>query len=118
MFIKLVRKIRFNGYFVKKAPAISVILIILLSLLGCQPVISTTTSSGKKSIVVTYSILGSIVKELVGDQARVIISIPDGLDPHEWEPSARDVEAMNNADLIICNGLGLEAGLENTLVKS
>jgi zinc/manganese transport system substrate-binding protein len=88
---------------------------VLLPVLGCQPVSSLTTSPAKKSIVVTYSILGSIVKELVGDQAQVTVSIPDGIDPHEWEPSARDIEAINNADLVICNGLGLEAGLEKTL---
>ena len=68
-----------------------------------------------KSIVVTYSILGSIVKELVGGEATVTILMPDGADPHEWEPSARDIEKVNNADLVIRNGLGLEEGLEETL---
>jgi zinc/manganese transport system substrate-binding protein len=67
---------------------------------------------------VTYSILGSIVKELVGDKATVIVSVPNGLDPHEWDPSARDIEAINKADLVIENGLGLEAGMEKTLAAA
>jgi len=85
--------------------------LVLVGMLSCQP----SSSSPKKSIVVTYSILGSIVKELVGDKATVSVSVPNGLDPHEWEPSARDIEAINKADLIVENGLGLEGGMEKTL---
>jgi zinc/manganese transport system substrate-binding protein len=100
----------------------SVILVILLSLIlilgsvavsGC----SKTVKTGK-SIVVTYSILGSIVKDLVGNSAMVTVSIPNGQDPHDWEPSARDIETINNADLVIENGLNLEGGLEKTLTQA
>jgi zinc/manganese transport system substrate-binding protein len=68
--------------------------------------------------VVTYSILGSIVKELLGDQARITVSVPNGLDPHDWEPSAKDIEAINHADLVIQNGLDLEGGLQKTLAQA
>jgi zinc/manganese transport system substrate-binding protein len=86
-------------------------ILLIMSTLSCQP----TATSSKKSIVVTYSILGSVVKELVGDKATVTVSMPNGLDPHEWEPSAKDIEIINNADLVIENGLGLEGGMEKTL---
>ncbi len=85
--------------------------LVLLGTLSCQP----STSSPRKSIVITYSILGSIVKDLVGDKVTVIVSIPNGLDPHEWEPSAKDIEAINKADLVVENGLGLEGGMEKTI---
>lgn len=93
--------------------AIFVTLFILVTL-ACR---SGTGSSntGKKSIVVIYSILGSLVKELVGNEADVIISIPNGRDPHDWEPSAKDIEAINHADLIVQNGLGLEDGMKKAL---
>jgi zinc/manganese transport system substrate-binding protein len=68
--------------------------------------------------VVTYSILGSIVKELAGDKADIMVSIPNGLDVHEWEPSARDIEAINRADLVVENGLNLEGGMEKTLATA
>jgi zinc/manganese transport system substrate-binding protein len=75
-------------------------------------------ATGGTSIVVTYSILGSIVKDLVGDQAKVTVSIPNGQDPHDWEPSARDIETINNADLVVENGLSLEGGLGKTLTQA
>jgi zinc/manganese transport system substrate-binding protein len=85
--------------------------LVLAGTLSCHP----SSSSPTKSIVVTYSILGSIVKELVGDKATVTVSVPNGLDPHEWEPSAKDIERINKAYLVVENGLGLEGGLEKTL---
>lgn len=100
----------------KKVLIVSLTLILLFSVLACQP--SNSTISGKKSIVVTYSALGSIVKDLVGDTANVIVSIPNGLDPHEWQPSAKDIEAINKAGLVIQNGLGLEGGMEKTLAAA
>ncbi len=84
-------------------------------LTSCQPSGGTVS---KKSIVVTYSILGAVVKDLVGDKANVTISIPNGLDPHEWEPSAKDIEMINKADLVVQNGLGLEGGMEKTLAQA
>ena len=91
-----------------------VIIVSLLWPVSCQQI----TPNAKKSIVVTYSILGSIVKELVGDQASVTVSMPNGLDPHEWQPSAKDIETINKADLVVENGLGLEGGMQKTLAAA
>jgi zinc/manganese transport system substrate-binding protein len=59
-----------------------------------------------------------VVKDLVGDQANVVVSMPNGQDPHEWEPSAKDIETLTHADLIIQNGLGLEGGMEKSLAQA
>ncbi len=59
--------------------------------------------------------LGSIVSELVGDEAEVSVIIPDGQDPHDFEPSAKDIEKLNEADLVVANGLGFEEGLLDAL---
>ena len=65
---------------------VSICLLLISSFLSCTA--PPATVSAKKSIIVTYSILGAAVKELVGDQANVIVSIPNGLDPHEWDRPA------------------------------
>ena len=72
-------------------------------------------SDGRPTVVVTYSVLGALVRDAVGDAADVKVLIPDGSDPHEWEPSARDIERVNHADLIVRNGLGLEGGVLDVL---
>jgi zinc/manganese transport system substrate-binding protein len=79
---------------------------------------ASAQTTGRKTIVTTYSVLGAVVKDLVGDACRVQVMIPNGLDPHEWEPSAKDVEALIKADMIVQNGLELEGGLQNSLAQA
>ncbi len=71
-----------------------------------------------KTIVVTYSVLGAVVKDLVGDAATVQVLMPNGADPHEWEPSAKDIETLTKADLLVENGLGLEGGMANAFAQA
>ncbi len=73
----------------------------------------TSPAASGKTIVVTYSVLGAVVKDLVGDAAKVVVLMPNGADPHEWEPSAKDIETVTKADLLVENGLGLEGGMAN-----
>jgi zinc/manganese transport system substrate-binding protein len=77
-----------------------------------------STVAGRPSIVVTYSILGAVVSEVVGDAADVKILMPNGIDPHEWEPSAKDIEALTNADLIVSNGLDLEGNVMEAIEEA
>ena len=79
---------------------------------------SEPETSARPNIVVTYSVLGSVVADLVGDAADVTILIPDGQDPHDFQPSARDIETINNADIVVSNGLDFEEGLEDVLASA
>ena len=83
-------------------------------LIGCRKG-PESAASQKKTIVVTYSALASVVKELAGDYFTVTSAIPNGLDPHEWEPSAKDIESITRASLIVQNGFGLEGGMGKAL---
>ena len=78
-----------------------------------EPAVTT-----RPEIVVTYSVLGSVVSDLVGDSASVTVLIPDGQDPHDFQPSARDIETINNASIVISNGLDFEEGLLEVLATA
>lgn len=92
----------------------------LICLAGLLPACSSPepAKTARPNIVVTYSVLGSIVADLVGDAADVTILIPDGQDPHDFQPSARDIETINNADIVVSNGLDFEEGLEDVLASA
>jgi zinc/manganese transport system substrate-binding protein len=62
-------------------------------------------------VVVTTSILGDMVAEVVGDQAEVEVVMPLGTDPHEFQMSARQAQAVVEADLLVTNGAGFEEGM-------
>lgn len=107
-----------GGLTMKKFTLLSLCGWLILSILlsACQA--AAPAKSSQKTIVVTYSILGAVVKDLVGDKAIVIVSMPNGQDVHEWEPSAKDIETLTKADLIVQNGLGLEGGMQKALAQA
>lgn len=92
----------------------------LVCLVGLLPACSSSQPdvSARPSIVVTYSVLGSVVTDLVGDAADVTTLIPDGQDPHDYQPSARDIETINRADIVVSNGLDFEEGLLEVLATA
>ena len=97
-----------------------VAMVFIVGLSGCgdgsgRPSASTDGARNRPRVVVTYSILGAVVRDIVGDAADVKVLMANGTDPHEWRPSARDVEAMRMADLVVDNGLGLEGNLLDPL---
>lgn len=69
------------------------------------------------TVVVTYSVLAAVVGDLVGGTADVVTLIPDGQDPHDFAPSAKDVETINDAVFVVANGLHFEEGLDGLLGK-
>jgi zinc/manganese transport system substrate-binding protein len=93
----------------------------LVALIGLVAGCSSGGSSSPAttpSVVVTYSALGDVVQQLVGNAAKVSVVIPNGQDQHDFSPSAKDIEELNNASFVVSNGLDLEEGLEDALVQT
>jgi zinc/manganese transport system substrate-binding protein len=97
-----------------RAAAALVLAAVLLA--GCGP--APRAAGGKRTIVATYAVLASVVSDLAGGSFTVIAMIPNGQDPHEWEPSAKDMETLIHADLVVRNGLGMEGGMEKALEQA
>lgn len=97
-----------------RTPALALFLAAALAVMaGCGS--SDPGPEGRPSVVVTHAILGSVVSDLVGGVADVSVLMPDGADPHDFQPSAKDIERLRDADLVVANGLGLEESLEDAL---
>ena len=65
----------------------------------------------KPLIVVTTNILGDVVGKAVGDLFDVETIMPPGADPHVFQASAKQVDRMMKADLLVVNGANFEEGL-------
>jgi zinc/manganese transport system substrate-binding protein len=76
---------------------------------------ANTTAGDLPTIVVTTNILGDIVTQTVGDLAEVEVIMPIGSDPHDFAPSAKQAESMENADLLVMNGAGFEEGMTDII---
>jgi zinc/manganese transport system substrate-binding protein len=66
-------------------------------------------------VVATTTVVGDLVRNVAGDQARVEVLMPVGADPHEFQASARQGALVREADLLVTSGLGLEEGLQDLI---
>ena len=94
----------------------TLVLLVLAAIIGGTTACgSDDAADGRPRVVVTTPVLGSLVQDVVGGAARVTVLMPNGADPHEFQPSARDVEALTKADLVVENGLDLEENMHDAL---
>ena len=87
----------------------------LLGLVLTGSVASCADDRAQIDVVVTTTILGDVVRNLVGDEVTVEVVMPRNVDPHDFSPSARQVATLRDAALVVANGLQFESGLEDAL---
>ncbi|QYG92471.1 zinc ABC transporter substrate-binding protein [Iamia sp. SCSIO 61187] len=98
----------------RSRPTLALIALALLVAAACGSE-DATADDGRPTVVATTSILGDVVSEVVGDAARVVVVMPAGADPHDFQPSAQQVNQIRSADALVTNGGGFEVGLLATL---
>ena len=59
-------------------------------------------------VVASFSILGDMVEQVVGEHASVTTIVGPDADAHIYEPSVADARAVAEADIVFVNGLGFE----------
>ena len=87
---------------------------------GCALATSTTSdSSGPLRIVAAENFWGSIAGQLGGSKVSVssVIDRP-GMDPHDYEPTARDARAFARAQLVVVNGIGYDPWAQQLLAAN
>lgn len=67
-----------------------------------------TADSGKYNVVATTTIISDLIKSIGGEHLNVEGLMGPGVDPHLYKASAGDVKRMQNADMVVYNGLHLE----------
>ena len=69
-------------------------------------------------IVVTNNIIADWVQNVGGDRVEVFSLLPIGADPHTFQPGAKDVARVADADLVLSIGLGLEESWLHDLIEN
>ena len=72
----------------------------------------------KLSVVSTSNIVGDWVKRVGGERVNSFSLLPPDADPHTFQPGARDVANVADADLVFSVGLSLEAGWLEELIEN
>ncbi len=74
--------------------------------------IAPSTQSERPKVLTTVAPLTNIVKNVGGPHLELYGLIPGGTDSHTFEPTPSDIRYIAEADIIILNGLFLEAPTE------
>lgn len=76
------------------------------------------TADDDFEVVASFSILGDMVEEVVGDLATVTTIVGPDADAHVYQPSVADARAVAQADVIFVNGLGFETWSDTLISES
>lgn len=85
-----------------------ILLIGLVTLLASCSNQSTTSDNGKLTIVATTTMLADLANKIGGEAVTVTGLMGPGIDPHLYQASAGDVIKLQDADVVLYNGLHLE----------
>jgi zinc transport system substrate-binding protein len=78
----------------------------VLSALGCQrergPAVAR--GDGRARVAVSVAPLAFLADRIGGDRVESVVLAPPGADPHGWEPTPRQLAAVEGADLFVAVG--------------
>jgi len=84
---------------------IGIVLAAILALAGCREAPAPT----RPLVVTTIFPLWDLTRHVAGDRAEAQALVPPGVEPHDWEPSPRDVSLVQRAAVFVHTGTGLDA---------
>lgn len=96
----------------KKFTAWLLCVCLLLALTGCGDK-KKTDAPGKLKIVCSIFPQYDFTRRIAGEHAQVTQLLPPGMDSHEYEPSAKEILRLNDADLFIYTDDKLEGWVKN-----
>ena len=74
-----------------------------------------TEDNPKIKIVTSINPLRDFAEAVGGDKVEVSLLVPEGVEAHDYEPKARDIEQLAGADIFVYNGVGMESWLDQVL---
>jgi len=75
----------------------------------------TPSESTKLNVIATTVQIAALTKEVAADKIALTGLVPAGADPHAFEPKPSDLVAIEEAQLILRHGIGLDEWLDDTL---
>lgn len=98
-------------------PAWFAVLLVLFPLLSACGA-SGSTHPAKPLVLTSFYPLYYLTAQIAGDRAEVRNLVPAGVEPHDWEPSTRNVADLQKAALFVYNGAGFESWVQKTLAAT
>ncbi|MCP9001153.1 metal ABC transporter substrate-binding protein [Pseudarthrobacter sp. RMG13] len=92
-----------------RAAGAAAVVVLSLSLTACGGDASGAGDSDKPVVLTTFTVLADVARNVAGDKLTVESITKAGAEIHGYEPTPGDIRKAAKADLILDNGLNLEA---------
>ena len=76
------------------------------------------TPAEKLKVETSFYPMYEFARNVGGDLADVELLVPAGTEPHDWEPTPQDIAKIEEADLLVYNGAGMESWVDQVLDAS
>ncbi|MCE2497593.1 MAG: zinc ABC transporter substrate-binding protein [Nitrosopumilaceae archaeon] len=73
----------------------------------------TPVEEPKIFVLSSFYPIEQFVSNVGGDRIESALVLPPGAEPHDWEPTVKDVQNMKSADVVVINGIGFETWVES-----
>ncbi|WP_305787826.1 metal ABC transporter substrate-binding protein [Symbioplanes lichenis] len=87
----------------------------LLTACGSSGEEAGADAGSKLAVVATTPEVADFVRAIGGDGVAVTQIIKPNVDPHDYEPTPADLQAISQAKVVVKNGVGLEEWLDQTI---
>lgn len=91
---------------------LAVILSLSMLFTACSPAASTGSkaqeSGSKISVVTSFNPIDKLVKYIGGDKVETTVFVKAGVEPHDFEPTPKDMEKLTSAKALFLNGFDME----------
>lgn len=76
------------------------------------------TEVSKVKVSVTFNAMKEFVEAVGGDKVEISTIIPDGTEPHDFEPKAQDMVGLSTAQVFVYNGFAMEAWVDDAVAAA
>ena len=81
-------------------------------LAGCGSKEPAPAADHKLRVVVTFNAMKEFTQAVGQDKIHITSLIPDGTEPHDFQPTTKTMQALSKADILIYNSTGMERWVE------
>lgn len=117
--------LQFNAYLIVKGEHRMNALKKCACVLGAAALLFTAGCGGEKKapaqgetkipVTVSFNAMKELTETIGGDKVAVKVMVPEGTEPHEFDPKAEDLVHMKESKVFVYNGLGMEKWAEKAV---
>lgn len=103
----------------KKTVTLLLCLSLMLPLTACRGNTGLgATAGGKIKVTATFNAMAEFVKAVGKDKVDVTVIIPDGVEPHDFEPKAKDIAEIESSKVFVYNGMDMEKWVDKLFTEN